>query len=214
MDIDIIRLFGAAYIMESDISPEEKHKLIDYVKEADWDQILNLVFNGRPPDRKLTINEQYILEAQAENYIYPMILKYLISEKEKPWTKDAGQIYTQTKDWAKRQGKKGAKAYEKHKGTVLKHTKRVGYVILIAAVTAAAHRSYKMYLTKAARACKGKKGTDKRDCMVKFQKAAYQAKINAYAKARGDCGKTSNPEKCKRKLDTKIKKVKYRLSSW
>jgi len=81
MDIDTIRYFGAAYVMESNLPPKEKCNLIDYIKEAEWDQILNLVFNGDPPSRKLTVNEQYILEAQAENFIYPLILKYMTEVK-------------------------------------------------------------------------------------------------------------------------------------
>ena len=77
MDIDIIRYFGAAYVMESELPPKEKCDMIDYIKEAEWDQILNLVFNGNKPTRKLTVNEQYILEAQAENFIYPLIFRYM-----------------------------------------------------------------------------------------------------------------------------------------
>ena len=83
MDIDTIRYFGAAYVMESKLLPKEKCDMIDYVREAEWDQILNLVFNGRIPARKLTINEQYILEAQAENFIYPLIVKYMAEGKRK-----------------------------------------------------------------------------------------------------------------------------------
>ena len=80
--------------MESDLSPKDKCNLIDYVKEAQWDEILNLVFNGSPPTRKLTINEQYILEAQAENFIYPLILRYMTERKKTSSRKERQQART------------------------------------------------------------------------------------------------------------------------
>ena len=83
MDLDTVRYFGAAYVMESSLPPKEKCKLIDYIKEATWDEVLNLVLNGQKSTRKLTINEQYVLEAQAENKIYPLILRYLSEAPKK-----------------------------------------------------------------------------------------------------------------------------------
>jgi len=210
MDIEIIRLFGASYIMESDLAVKEKDKLVDYVREAEWDQILNLVFNGSPPNRKLTVNEQYILEAQAESHIYPLILRYIVTEGPK---EDAEKIYTKTKDKVVDYSKKGQAAYKKHSGSVIKGSKRIGILVVIAAATAAGHRVYKMYLTKAGKSCKGLRGSQKRDCVVKFKKAAYQAKLNSYMKAKSDCRKTRNPERCQRALDTKVKKMKYKIAT-
>lgn len=293
MDIEIIRYFGAAYVMESNLQPKEKCNLIDYIKEAEWDEVLNLVFNGNKPNRKLTINEQYILEAQAENYVYPLILRYLserkkdkkktrkdkaaaggskrpsayqqrkmkkqsekvfdpkkaksdprtlppdkpaidpkatknVGKKAKDVAKDVGKkegdvikhaksdldvVYTNTKEKIKSGGKYIAKKGRSIAPGVKRYTVGGGALVLIAAATAAGHRVYKLYLTQAARQCKNLSGPEKRACIVKHRKAGYQAKMNSYIKARSDCGKTNNPERCQRELNNKIKKVKYKMGT-
>lgn len=268
MDIDTIRYFGAAYIMESNLAPKEKCDMIDYVKEAEWDQILNLVFNGTKPTRKLTINEQYILEAQAENFIYPLIFKYMsegkrkgrkkptrqekqaasavkakfgagtatasevktapVPPKSKPKTKttpNPPKVKTRTpkEDLLAGYGKGkeyGKELYVKSKTGVIKHAPAVkrylkggSVVVLIAAATAAGHRVYKIYLSKAARQCKGFSGPERRSCIVRFKKAGLQAKMNAYVKAKNDCAGSKDPERCRSQLDIKIKKVRYKAGT-
>ena len=300
MDIDIIRYFGAAYVMESELPPKEKCNLIDYIKEAEWDQILNLVLTGSKPDRKLTVNEQYILEAQAENHIYPLVFRYLTERKKgkkktrkekmaagaekrpsayqrrqakkqagkafdpktfragpelgpdppavdpnrpkaqnkkkkapKPEvvktkgtavraSKEAGVVPQQVKQdvaggyrWIRGQAVKGGEAAKEVAGKIpgKKIMRGTGVLLLIAAATAAGQRVYKSYLTQAARQCKGISGPEKRNCMVKFRKAGYQAKINSYVKARADCNNSKDPARCKRILDAKIKRVKYRMNT-
>jgi hypothetical protein len=287
MDIDIIRYFGAAYVMESKLSPKEKCTLIDYVKEAEWDQILNLVFNGSAPTRELTVNEQYVLEAQAENFIFPLIAKYMAegkrkgrkrptrkekmvaasmkakvgagsaSEEEakkapkpkaKPKSKkfdpkkfkgtpfetepavdpgkpkttktkptspkeDLGSVYTKTKEYAKSGFKRVKTEVPKHAPIVKRYVKGASVAVLVAAATAAGHRIYKVYLSKAARQCRRLSGPERRSCIVKHRKAGLQAKLQSYSKAKGDCAGSKNPERCRRDLDTKIKKVKYKMGT-
>jgi hypothetical protein len=233
MDTEIIRYFGAAYIMESNLSPKKKCDLIDYVKEAEWDQILNLVFNGDPPTRKLTVNEQYILEAQAENFIYPLIFRYMEEGKKKRKGKPSGakglglgidpttgEAFFDPSKIAEKPRKYAKKGYEATKGAVIKHgpqakrfAKGASVAIMVAAASAAGQRIYKVYLSKAARQCSGLGGTQKRDCMVKFRKVGYQAKMNSYIKAKHDCGSSKDPQRCQRDLDTKIKKVRYKMGT-
>jgi hypothetical protein len=221
MDIDIIRYFGAAYIMESNLAPKEKCDMIDYVKEAEWDQILNLVFNGTKPTRKLTINEQYILEAQAENFIYPLVFKYMSEEKKKPPKvktrttpkEDLLAGYEKGKDITKTGYEKARVGVTKHLPASKRYLKRGSIVVLIAAATAAGHRLYKIYLSKAAKQCKGFSGPERRSCIVKFKKAGLQGKMNAYVKAKNDCAGSKNPERCRSQLDIKIKKVRYKAGT-
>jgi hypothetical protein len=229
MDIDIIRYFGAAYVMETTLPPKEKCNLIDYIKEATWDQVLHLVLNGQKSERKLTINEQYVLEAQAENKIYPLILRYLSEAgkgkgpkvttqgtkkkaMETMWS-DVDKGYKYAREKVKKGVEGGKSLSSKHGRKVMRYSGKLGVAVLVAAATAAAHRAYKIYLSKAGRACAGTKGTEKRECLVKFRKAGYQAKMNSYLKAKGDCAKSKNPEACKRRLDSKIKKVKYKIGT-
>jgi hypothetical protein len=257
----------------------------DYVKEAEWDQILNLVFNGTKPTRKLTINEQYILEAQAENFIYPLILRYMSEGKRKgrkkptrqekqaasavkakfgAGTATASEVksapvspkpkttptpkpkttptpketpkpkletkppkvktrttpkedllagYQKGKEFGKTKYQKGKQFGIKHASVAKRYLKGGSVIVLIAAATAAGHRVYKIYLSKAARQCKGFSGPERRSCIVKFKKAGLQAKMNAYAKAKNDCAGSKNPERCRSQLDIKIKKVRYKAGT-
>ena len=196
--------------------------------------------NGQKSTRKLTINEQYVLEAQAENKIYPLILRYLSEApkkrpkgkpKSKPQVittkgttqKAKGGMETIASDvdkgyrYIKKQVGKGAEygkeLSSKYGRRVVRFTGKVGVAVLVAAATAAAHRVYKIYLSKAGRACSGLGGPERRTCIVKYKKAGYQAKLNSYVKAKTDCAKSTNPEKCQRDLDHKIKKVKYRIGT-
>ncbi len=217
MDIDIIRYFGAAYVMESNLAPKEKCNLIDFIKEAEWDQILNLVFNGNPPSRKLTINEQYILESQAENFVYPLVLRYMTEAKGKKFStqidKDLGQFWTSTKGKFKDLGEKGKKKGKQSAPYVKRFGKLATGALILAAATAAGHRIYKSYLQKAARQCSKLGRTEKRECIVRIRKQGYQAKLNAYIKARSDCSHSKNPPRCQRLIDNKIKRVKYKMGT-
>ena len=70
---------------------------------------------------------------------------------------------------------------------------------------------YKRYLSQAAKACSGKAGDAKTNCMQKFKLDAIKSKIQAMEAGKSHCKTTSNPEKCVSKLQQKIAQEKAKL---
>ena len=96
--------------------------------------------------------------------------------------------------------------------TIFNNTnKEVAVAALIALVLAASYKVYRDYLSKAAKACKGKQGADKRNCMSEFKKKARKAKVMAMQKNISKCSRTKNPSECKRKLQAKIAMEKAKM---
>jgi hypothetical protein len=88
----------------------------------------------------------------------------------------------------------------------------VGGIAAAALAITLAAKVYKNYLSKAARACKGKKGLDKQQCMRKAKIEAQKQKVMSLTKAQGTvCKKNKNPEKCVSKLKLKIAKEKIKM---
>ena len=78
---------------------------------------------------------------------------------------------------------------------------------------------YKRFLSKSARACKGRKGLDRENCVIKFRIAGYEASIKSLQSSFRDCSQTSDPFKCKSKMQdrlllysAKIRKLKKKLN--
>ena len=60
------------------------------------------------------------------------------------------------------------------------------------------------YLDAAAKMCKGKSGKERTQCIEKIQNKKIDDTIAALKKAKAQCGKTKNPEKCAKKIDKDI----------
>jgi len=215
MDISVIRVFASTYIFEQkDIVPEVKCKLIDFVKEAESDEILHLIFNGSIAENELNDANRFVLRSQAESHIYPLIVEASLLA-EASITVDADGV---VRALGKKvdQAKSGVgKAYKDIGTFATKHKRKskiIGVTSLVAAGAAASHAVYKRYMTKAARSCSGKKGMDRRNCVVAFRKKALQAKVSALQSISGKCSQTKNPSSCKKKYDAKIKKIRYKIS--
>jgi hypothetical protein len=80
-----------------------------------------------------------------------------------------------------------------------------------ALIITVAYKMYKRFLSKAAKACKGKSGATKTSCMNKYKKQATQQRINALQKGMTACGKTKDPGKCKITITKKIRNLKAQL---
>jgi len=209
MDIGTIQVFASTYIYEQEIPAQVKCELIDFVKEADGDEILHLIFNGAKPDHALNDAERFVLRSQGEYHIYPLIMmEDTITFDFDGTMRVAGEKIKQATSAVGR----GAKEVERFAKKYKKPSMRVGVTALLAAGAAASHEIYKRYLSQAARSCSGKNGMDKRNCMVAFRKKALQGKIVMLQKVSGNCTKTKNPGRCKKKFEAKIKKIRYRIS--
>jgi len=72
----------------------------------------------------------------------------------------------------------------------------------------AAYKIYKSFFSKAARACSGKSGDEKKACMAQYRLRALRAQIAALTKAKSSC---KGDAKCIAKLDAKITKLKAKM---
>jgi hypothetical protein len=68
----------------------------------------------------------------------------------------------------------------------------------------ASAKTYKRFLSKAARACSGQSGAAKTGCMQDFKAKAKAAQAADLAKAAGACSKAKNPEACKAAIRRKV----------
>jgi hypothetical protein len=78
-----------------------------------------------------------------------------------------------------------------------------------ALIAFAALKIYQNYLSKNARACKGK--PDKTACMKNLKDKAMRMRIQKLRSGLGSCGKAKNPENCKKSLQSKITKLQSKL---
>jgi hypothetical protein len=93
-----------------------------------------------------------------------------------------------------------------------------GAAIVLTAITASIIL-YKRFLSKSARACKGRKGLDRENCIAKFRIAGYQASMKSLQSSLSSCSQTKNTAKCKSKMQdkmlsyaSKIRKLKKKLN--
>lgn len=84
----------------------------------------------------------------------------------------------------------------------------------VAATTIAAHKIYKYYLSKAARACKGEKlltSWRKEECIAKYEIIALQKEIESVKSRINGCNKVKHPDMCKIRLNNYIKKKQKKI---
>ena len=86
-----------------------------------------------------------------------------------------------------------------------------GVDLIAAALATASVMAYKRFMSKSARACKGRSGSEKTACMNKFKQAAVQAQIRTLSSGAAKCAKSKDPAKCKTKVANQIAKLKAKL---
>lgn len=90
-------------------------------------------------------------------------------------------------------------------------TALVGGLMMAGILGYAAHKTYKNFFSKAAKACQGKTGTEKSQCMVNYRKSAIKLQIKDLMASSSACSKSKDPAKCKTKIKQKIDKLKLKL---
>ena len=71
--------------------------------------------------------------------------------------------------------------------------------------------TYKKQWSKAAKSCKGKVGKDKTLCITKYKLKASEMEMSAAKKVMSQCSKTKNPNKCKQKIQSEIKRIQKKI---
>jgi uncharacterized membrane protein YebE (DUF533 family) len=87
----------------------------------------------------------------------------------------------------------------------------MGVGAIVALMGYAAYKVYKNYMTKAAKACSEKGGTEKKMCMKEFEINALTAQMNDMRKGMAACSKTKNSDKCREAINKKVLKIKEKL---
>jgi hypothetical protein len=90
--------------------------------------------------------------------------------------------------------------------------KAIAAVALIALISYLSYKVYKAKFSQAAKACSGKKGPEKKQCMSQFKKQALMAQAQDMQKASSACAKTKDPAKCKAGIQAKIRKLQMKAS--
>jgi len=70
---------------------------------------------------------------------------------------------------------------------------------------------HERYLSKAARECRGRKGTELDACIQKYKIQSLQAQIRQVQSSARLCSKTTNPQKCNQEIQKKIAKLRAKL---
>lgn len=84
--------------------------------------------------------------------------------------------------------------------------------LAVAALTAyAAYQVYKRFMSKAAKACKGKSGKEKTACMKQYRMKAIQFQIAELSKGSSKCKTSKDPAKCQAAIKAKVDKLKGKL---
>lgn len=78
---------------------------------------------------------------------------------------------------------------------------------LAALVVFGAYQAYKRYFSQAAKACAGKKGSEKAACMSAYKAKAKQAQAKVLRKGLASCAKSKDPAKCRAAIQAKASKA-------
>ena len=87
----------------------------------------------------------------------------------------------------------------------------LGPALLSALLLFAAYKTYQRFFSRAAKACKGKSGADKTNCMLQFKIKALEAQVADLNAAKRGCNVSRRPVKCNVVLEKKIQKIKQKI---
>jgi hypothetical protein len=224
--LNILKVFAATYVAESDLSVEDKMWLIDFIKEGERNDVLDII-EGEYQLPQITEYEaemlnEYISEAEPppKKKGNPLRIRSNLGtskvisavQKKREIEKLARRLVPDASKESVKAVKRATKPYRKE---VWKAAGKAGGKIATVAggaalVAAGAHSLYQKYMSKAAKACRGK--PDREMCMAKYKKKAAASKnifkIKKLRAEKNECVNTRNPLACQRRIDSKIKKLK------
>jgi hypothetical protein len=233
MNTQDLKLFTLCYVFEHDnLMLEEKEILGEFIVDADAHQVMHLLNSGEATDY-IPEEGNEIVEYYYNNVVAPILTEVDVAAGLKAGVKAGATV---GKAISKHGGKVG-KEVMKMSTTLAKKlhgVKSLGPIdfympggkvsataggIAAASIAAvvgmaayAAVKVYKSKLSSAARACKGKKGDEKKVCMAKAKVSAYQAQIQALASKKNVCSKAKDTAKCKARIDKKVANMKAKLA--
>ncbi len=224
-ELSTLKVYTATYVSESDLPTDDKFWLIDFIKEGEYGDVLDI------------LEGEYQLP-QITEYEAEMINSYIIEAKPPPIPKKkkgAKPLRARSDIIKKVQKKRGAekgfrklmpdaskenvkaakRATRPYARDVWRAVGKSGAKIAtraggVALAAAGAHAVYQKYMSKAAKACKGK--ANREVCMAKYREKAKGNKnihkIKVLRVSKNDCINARNPVLCRKRLDSRIKKLK------
>jgi len=228
-------------LLQDKLSTKHKLILGEFVKEASNVQVMHLLLTGKIKSKmksneiqltreifndiplgKMLSEVDNIFEVSAEqskallqfgskalNKLAKMWADFKVSPTIKVFDKrlmigDLSDIGSELKmsQWNNQFGNASAAL---HGGTILTGT------VIAALLALISRKIYKSYLSKAARSCKSTKGTQKIECLRKFQIDGIVASIKAIKSSRDVCKATNKPSSCIAKVEKRIRKQKIKL---
>ena len=205
MNLTEMKEFAIFYVNEHKLSKADKNYLYNFIKEADADQLQHLLYTGEP--------------------------KYFLDEQDLSYIQEVGGTITGALGQASGHATRVGSRYVGGGGLNVKGVGNIagggsvnanvahGAAALAAAAVAAlvARMAYKVYkdkISKIGKQCASfKHGTpDRKKCEAKAKNAALAAQMAAMKSGMSKCAKSKDPAKCKAGIQSKIDKMKSKMS--
>lgn len=196
MDLRVLKVYAATYVVESNSSNENKLELLNFIKESDKDHILSLLSTGSMNLNEnvgMLVETEYIIEDSIAAWNAKRVIKKGINKGDNPF----------------RALHKGVDTYGKTKAVVDTAKGAAVGAVVGAAVGAAVELGLKMLSIR--KACKGKKGEEFNKCSRAWHNKRIGAQINLLQRGLSNCKGTKDPAKCKGKIQVKINKLKSKM---
>ncbi|GIU69104.1 MAG: hypothetical protein KatS3mg002_0340 [Candidatus Woesearchaeota archaeon] len=83
--------------------------------------------------------------------------------------------------------------------------------VIVATILYISYKIYNNYFSKAAKACAGKKGIDKKECMIDYKLNSLRAQQTVLRKGLAVCSSTTDPNKCKNSIMKRLQKIDFKI---
>jgi len=188
METNTLKILAGDIVTQSTMTKASKLQLLNWLQsEATEVQIKVMLLDGEPFVE---------LDEQAEEIVNARFEQHPLNEADiflGAW--QVYQIIMRQKDY----------------DSEMLRNRTIAGVVLAAIIVSVGYKIYKNFLSKAAKACKGKKGEDKSKCMKVYKGKALTEEIKAMTSLMKECSKTKHPDKCRRKIQNKINEKKKKI---
>ena len=223
MDNDL-KIFALEYVKLHDrLLKEQKLVIGQFIMEASDDQVSYMLLTGEVKDKLTKENRELVITEAGDSGAMKSLTNFLTKTSSEYLDKasNMGKRAADSLDKINQQSfNKGVSRGLKHgleKGQAAGYRQGaltgLGVAVAVAAIATISYGVYKRFLSKGARACAGRSGTEKTNCMNKFKNQAMAAKIKFLQTGMAKCDGTKNPSVCRLKLQKRINKEKAKTGA-
>ena len=214
--------------LHNNLTKEEKTCIYDFIKNSSDEQVMSLLLTGECKEKLqegegkfvrelfnmspvgIIFDENFVNEGRGLEKVIHQLANKWATYKEPNVRRTLGAFLGD--DFLQQSiNQRWAKQYELALKTI-KTGAPIAATALAALIILVSYKVYKLYLSKAARACSNQ-GTKelKKKCIKKYKIEALKAQIKDLTSAKTGCKETKNPQKCAAKVDQKINSIKLKL---